>query len=60
MRHLLKEFMAHDLTERYHQGIGSRLIRPSASPSNNNAPLGAVRRRSRLGGVLNYYCRHAA
>ena len=60
LRHLLKQFMGHYLTERYHQGIGSQLIRPSAAPSNDNAPLGAVRCRSRLGGVLNYYCRNAA
>ena len=60
LRHLLKEFMGHYLTERYHQGIGGQIIRPRASPSNDNAPLGAVRCRSRLSGALNYYCRTAA
>jgi putative transposase len=60
LRHLLKEFVGHYLTERYHQGLGSQIIRPIASPSNDNATLGAVRCRSRLGGALNYYCRTAA
>jgi putative transposase len=60
LHHLLKEFIGHYLTERYHQGIGSQLIRPVASPSNDNTPLRAVRCRSRLGGVLNYYYRNAA
>jgi hypothetical protein len=57
---LLKEFMGHYLSERYHQGIGSQIIRPMASLGNDNAPLGAIRCRSRLGGALNYYCRTAA
>jgi putative transposase len=60
LRHLLKEFMAHYLTERYHQGIGNQIIRPKPSPSNDNAGHGPVRCRSRLGGLLNYYCRNAA
>ena len=61
LRHLLKEFMGHYLTERYHQGIGSQIIRPKASPSNdNNATSGAIGRVSHLGGLLNYYRRKAA
>ena len=60
LRHLLKEFMGHYLTERYHQWIGGQIIRPRASPSNDNAPLGAVRCRSRLGGLVRYYSREAA
>src|ERR1035438_6851169 len=60
LRHLINEFMGHYLTERHHQGIGSQIIRPMASPGNDNAPLGAIRCRSRLGGALNYYCRTAA
>jgi len=58
--HLLKEFVRHYLTERYHQGLGSQIIRPIASPSNDNATLGAVRYWPPLGGALNYYCRTAA
>jgi putative transposase len=60
LRHLIDEFMWHYLTERYHQGIGSQIIRPKPSPSNDNATFGAIGRRSRLGGLLNYYCREAA
>jgi hypothetical protein len=52
--------MGHYLAERYHQGIGGRIIKPKASPSNDNATRGAVRCRSHLGGLLNYYCREAA
>jgi integrase-like protein len=60
LRHLVKQFVEHYQTERYHQGIGSQIIRPKASPSNDNAALGAIKCRSRLGGLLNYYCRGAA
>jgi len=60
LRHLVKEFIGHYLTERYHQGIGSQIIRPKASPSNDNTMLGAIGCRSRLGGLLNYYYREAA
>jgi putative transposase len=60
LRHLVKEFTGHYLTERYHQGIGSQIISPMVSPSNDNATLGAIGCRSRLGGLLNYYCREAA
>jgi hypothetical protein len=52
--------MGHYLTERYHQGIGSQIIRAKASPNNDNATLGAIGCRSRLGGLLNYYRREAA
>jgi putative transposase len=58
--HLLSEFMGHYLTERYHQGISSQIIRPRVSPSIDNATHGAIGCRSRLGGLLNYYCREAA
>jgi len=57
LRHLVTEFIGHYLTERYHQGIGSQIIKPTPSPSNDNAKLDAIARRSRLGGLLNYYCR---
>jgi hypothetical protein len=55
LRHLVRELLIHYKTERYHQGIGGRIIRPAVSPSNDNAPVGAIQRRSRLGGALNYY-----
>jgi len=60
LRHLIKDFVAHYLTERHHQGIGSQIIRPEASASNDNATLDAIGRRSRLGELLNYYHREAA
>ena len=60
LRHLLKEFGEHYLTERHHQAIGSQIIRPTAAPSNDNGTPGVIGCRSRLGGLLNYYGRHAA
>jgi hypothetical protein len=60
LRHLVKEFTGHYLTERYHRGIGGQIIRPKASPSNDKAPLSAIGCRSCLGGLLKYYCRKAA
>jgi putative transposase len=59
LRHLLREFTEHYRTERYHQGIGRRIIEPSARPRNDNATSGGIERRSRLGGVLNFYRRAA-
>jgi len=60
LRHLLREFAAHYHTERYHQGLGSQIIMPTPSPSNDNASLGTIGCRSRLGGILNFYRREAA
>jgi hypothetical protein len=57
---VLKQFVEHYLTERYQQGVGSRIIMPTRSPSNDNAIPGRVGCRSRLGGLLNYYRREAA
>jgi putative transposase len=47
LRHLIDQFMGHYLTERHHQGIGSQIITPRVSPSNDNATLGAIGCRSR-------------
>ncbi|HXN31193.1 MAG TPA: integrase core domain-containing protein [Polyangiaceae bacterium] len=60
LRHLIREFSAHYHAERYHQGLGSHIIMPTPSPSNDNASLGAISCRSRLGGILNFYRREAA
>jgi hypothetical protein len=60
LRHLIQEFMGHYLTERHHQGIGSQIIRPKPSASNDNATLDAIACRSRLGGLLSYYTHEAA
>jgi putative transposase len=58
--YLLKQFVDHYLTERYHQGLGNQIIMPTPSPSNDNPTPGAIGCRSRLGGLLNYYRREAA
>ncbi len=60
LRYLVHQFVEHYQAERYHQGIGSQLIQARAEPSNDNARLGAIGCRSRLGGVLNFYHREAA
>jgi transposase InsO family protein len=50
LRRTLAEFMAHYHRERNHQGLGHVLIE-SAPPQLG----GGMRRRQRLGGLLNYY-----
>ena len=57
LRVLLREFIEHYMTERYHQGLGGRIIRTHVPPSNDNATLKPIERQSRLGGVLNFYRR---
>jgi hypothetical protein len=44
LRHLVRKLLIHYMTERYHQGIGGRIIRPAVSPNNDNAPVGAIQR----------------
>ncbi|MEP7243898.1 MAG: integrase core domain-containing protein [Gammaproteobacteria bacterium] len=56
LQHAIGQFMAHCHAERNHQGLRNRLLRP-APPI---APYHPVRRRQRLGGMLNYYHRVAA
>ena len=60
LRHLLTAFCAHYHGERFHQGLGGRLIRPRALASNDNGAAGAIQCRSRLGGLLNFYHQEAA
>jgi len=57
LRKGIREFVVHYHGERNHQGIGNRLIMPDACHADHR---GAVRRRERLGGMLNYYYRAAA
>jgi transposase InsO family protein len=57
LRNAIREFMAHYHLERNHQGLDNRLITPLKPPP---AASGTVRRRARLGGMLNYYYREAA
>jgi putative transposase len=58
-RHLctvIREFVEHYHSERNHQGLGNVIPFPSAvTPS-----CGGIRRRERLGGLLNFYERKAA
>src|SRR5262249_56445865 len=54
-RRAVAEYLAHYHAERNHQGIGNRLISgPSVIQTTSR-----VRRRSRLGGLLNFYQRAA-
>ena len=52
----LAEFVAHYHAERNHQGLENELIRAAAR---TRCPSGPVRRRQRMGGMLNYYYRAA-
>jgi transposase InsO family protein len=54
-RRAVTEFVEHYHLERNHQGLDNRLI--AGTPATDVA--GRVRRRSRLGGLLNYYERAA-
>ena len=60
LRYLIKEFVEHYHTERYHQGLGGQIIELKTSPANENGTSGAIKCRSRLGGLLNFYYRKAA
>jgi len=50
LRRAIAHYMAHYHTERNHQGLKNRVIRPESIRG-----VGPVRRRPRLGGMLNYY-----
>jgi transposase InsO family protein len=60
LRELLREFVTHYHGERFHQGLGGRLVVPRVVSDNDNAVTDTVQCRSRLGGLLNYYHREAA
>ena len=55
-RGAVAEFVAHFHRERNHQGLGNELI--EGPPADGR--VGRIRRRQRLGGLLNYYHRTAA
>lgn len=57
MRTLVTEFVAHYPVERPHQSLGNEVLAP---PKRCAVRDGIVRRRQRLGGMLNYYERAAA
>jgi putative transposase len=56
LRRTLREFVTHYHGERNHQGLASELIDGPAP----QRPMGAVRRRQRVGGILSHYYRSAA
>jgi hypothetical protein len=56
LRRAVAEYLDHYHGERNHQGLDNRLIR--AVPSSLQE-AGMVRRKQRLGGMLNFYCREA-
>jgi transposase InsO family protein len=57
LRKAIHEFLEHYHRERNHQGLENRLIIPAGVPQETD---GAIRRKQRLGGSLNYYYRQAA
>lgn len=60
LRYVIKEFVVHYLTERFHQGPDGHLVKGQVESANDNGTSGPVSCRSRLGGMLNYYRRAAA
>jgi hypothetical protein len=57
LRTAIQNLVVHYHTERNHQGLSNRLINPEEG---HVGATGVVRRRQRLGGMLNYYYRDAA
>jgi hypothetical protein len=57
LRRAVHQFVVHYHEERNHQGLQNRLIIPTSAI---NTTTGRIRRRQRLGGLLNYYFRTAA
>jgi putative transposase len=53
LRRAVAEYVGHYHGERNHQGLDNRLIR---AVSNSVERVGTVRRKQRLGGMLNFYC----
>jgi hypothetical protein len=57
LRRMIAEYVEHYHRERNHQGLANELIERVPTGAGN---LGRIRRRQRLGGLLNYYCRAAS
>jgi putative transposase len=57
LRKAIRDFVVHYHHEPNHQGLDNRLIMPEESYASRT---GAIQRRQRLGGMLNYYYRQAA
>jgi hypothetical protein len=54
LRSAAREFVAHYHTERNHQGLQNRLMHPNLEDCEVS---GSIKRRQRIGGMLNYYYR---
>ena len=57
LRRAIHEFIQHYHHERNHQGLANRLVMRQEPYADST---GAIQRRRRLGGMLNYYYRQAA
>jgi len=57
LRNAIREFITHYHLERNHQGLDNRLIMTTETVVH---AAGDLRKRQRLGGMLNYYYREAA
>ena len=57
LRRVVKEYVAHYHEERNHQGLDNELIEGKDLNLDPNCP---VKKRSRLGGLLNFYYREAS
>ena len=57
LRYAIDQYLEHYHTERNHQGLDSKIIRPQFQNQENT---GDIKCRERLGGLLNYYSRQAA
>jgi putative transposase len=57
VRYAVKIFLIHYHRERNHQGIGNNLV---ITNEDMKRKKGAIYRKERLGGLLNYYYRRAA
>ena len=57
LRSAVREYILHYHGERNHQGLENRLIEAGGEVG---SPVGEIRRRERLGGLLHYYYRQAA
>ncbi len=56
LRRTIAEYVEHYHRERNHQGLANELIEGALAVVDH---VGPIRRRSRLGGLLNYYARAA-
>ena len=56
LRRTIAEYVEHYHRERNHQGLANELIEGAPAVDDH---VGSIRRRQRLGGLLNYYCRAA-